>query len=289
MKDGKEVTEIREPFDLTGSYRAAGALAGCDPPHRGPSRRPPRRRSATGPCRVRPAPQDRRLRGADRPVGRGIARQEARADVAHRELVAMGYDGSEGTTRRVVAAAKESWEAGNRRTYMPWIPEPGSWLQFDFGDGPAVGGRRTWLFCPWLAWSRFRVVVPILDKTVATVISCLDVSAAPQPARPSSCRGRATVRTDVVARLHVGRVVGGTDHSRQRVQVDDASPSVHPCAQGAVGHASTDRPLPELGDVDGLENGDALGHGALLDGGDPRERDLLGAACRPVRGGLAWG
>ena len=99
-------------------------------------------------------------------MGRGIARQEARADVAHRELVAMGYDGSEGTTRRVVAAAKESWEAGNRRTYMPWIPEPGSWLQFDFGDGPAVGGRRTWLCCAWLAWSRFRVVVPILDKTV---------------------------------------------------------------------------------------------------------------------------
>ncbi len=31
MKDGKEVTEILESFDLTGSLRAAGELAGCSP------------------------------------------------------------------------------------------------------------------------------------------------------------------------------------------------------------------------------------------------------------------
>ena len=31
MKDGKQVTEILEAFDLTGSFRAAGALAGCSP------------------------------------------------------------------------------------------------------------------------------------------------------------------------------------------------------------------------------------------------------------------
>lgn len=30
MKDGKQVTEILEAFDLTGSFRAA-ALAGCSP------------------------------------------------------------------------------------------------------------------------------------------------------------------------------------------------------------------------------------------------------------------
>ncbi len=29
MKDGKEVTEILEAFDLTGSLRAAAELAGC--------------------------------------------------------------------------------------------------------------------------------------------------------------------------------------------------------------------------------------------------------------------
>lgn len=31
MKDGKQVTEILEAFDLTGSFRAAGELAGCSP------------------------------------------------------------------------------------------------------------------------------------------------------------------------------------------------------------------------------------------------------------------
>ena len=41
------------------------------------------------------------------------------------------------------------------------------WAQYDFGDGPRVGGAATVLFCLWLAWSRFRVVLPLLDKSVA--------------------------------------------------------------------------------------------------------------------------
>jgi hypothetical protein len=36
-----------------------------------------------------------------------------------------------------------------------------------------VGGVATWLFCAWLAWSRFRVVLPIRDKSLPTVIACL--------------------------------------------------------------------------------------------------------------------
>jgi hypothetical protein len=31
MKPNEEVMEILEAFDLTGSYRAAARLAGCDP------------------------------------------------------------------------------------------------------------------------------------------------------------------------------------------------------------------------------------------------------------------
>jgi hypothetical protein len=69
----------------------------------------------------------------------------------------MGYDGSERSTRRAVSAAKTAWRSGLRRTYRPWVPEPGMWLQFDWGEGPKIGGRRTFLFCAWLAWSRFRV------------------------------------------------------------------------------------------------------------------------------------
>jgi hypothetical protein len=78
--------------------------------------------------------------------------------------VALGYQGSERTTRRAVAAAKWAWRAGRRRVYRPWVPEPGMWLQWDYGAGPMVGGRATLLFCAWLAWSRFRVVLPIFDK-----------------------------------------------------------------------------------------------------------------------------
>lgn len=39
------------------------------------------------------------------------------------------------------------------------VPEPGMWAQYDFGDGPLIGQAKTTLFCWWLAWSRFRVVM----------------------------------------------------------------------------------------------------------------------------------
>ena len=34
--------------------------------------------------------------------------------------------------------------------------------------------RKTALFCAWLAWSRFRVVVPLRDKTIASVVMAID-------------------------------------------------------------------------------------------------------------------
>jgi hypothetical protein len=36
------------------------------------------------------------------------------------------YPGSARSTRRAVNAAKTAWKAGKRRTYRPWIPEPGA-------------------------------------------------------------------------------------------------------------------------------------------------------------------
>ena len=50
------------------------------------------------------------------------------------------------------------------------------WCQYDFGEGPEIQGRPTILFCAWLSWSRFRVVLPILDRTLPTVIACLDTT-----------------------------------------------------------------------------------------------------------------
>ena len=104
---------------------------------------------------------------------------KVRADKLHERLELLGFTGDERTTRRAVAKAKERWKAGHRRTYRPWITEPGLWLQFDWGWGPKVPGpgggpRETLLFCAWLAWSRFRVVIPTWDRTLPTLISCLD-------------------------------------------------------------------------------------------------------------------
>jgi hypothetical protein len=80
-----------------------------------------------------------------------------------------------------VAEVKASWRAGRRRTYRPWIAEPGLWLQFDWGTGPVVPGpdgraRATLLFCAWLAWSRFRVVIPTWDRRLGTLLACLDAT-----------------------------------------------------------------------------------------------------------------
>ena len=34
----------------------------------------------------------------------------------------------------------------------------------------------TLLFCAWLSWSRLRVVIPIMDKSLPTVIACIDTA-----------------------------------------------------------------------------------------------------------------
>jgi hypothetical protein len=50
------------------------------------------------------------------------------------------------------------------------------WAQYDFGEGPRIGGASTILFCFWLAWCRFRVVVPLLDKTTPSVFAAIDAA-----------------------------------------------------------------------------------------------------------------
>ena len=103
-----------------------------------------------------------------------------RADVVHVRLRDLDpehpYTASERTTRRAVRAAKAAYRAGHRRTYRPWVTEPGMWLQFDWGAGPMIGGRPTLLFCAWLAWSRFRVVIPTWDRTLGSLLACLDAT-----------------------------------------------------------------------------------------------------------------
>ena len=178
-KSDREIMEILEAFDATGSAHSAAVLAGVDAKT---VRRYVAARDAgvpvTGPGR-RPRMIDGYLPKVEEWVERSSGK--VRADVVHERLVALGFTGTERTTRRAVAQVKAAWRAGHRRTYRPWITEPGLWLQFDWGEGPKVPGpdgtlRRTWLFCAWLAWSRFRVVIPVWDQTLPTLITCLDAT-----------------------------------------------------------------------------------------------------------------
>jgi transposase len=173
LKNPEEVMEILEAFDLTGTLRGAAELAGCD--HKTVAHWVRARDEAGGglPVSVRPRPRvDAFAVKIDEWVDR--SRGRIRADVAHQRLVAMGYRGSERTTRRAVAAAKRAWRAEHGRRTRPWVTEPGLWMQWDYGDGPRVGGRSTVLFCAWLAWSRFRVVIALWDRTMPSVVMALD-------------------------------------------------------------------------------------------------------------------
>ena len=171
-KSGREIMEILEAYDLTGCAHSAAQLAGSD-------RKTVARYVALREAGADPAARERRSRSIDAFVAKveelvDRSNGKIRADVVHRRLAAMGYGGSERSTRRAVAEAKGAWQAGHRRTYRPWIPEPGMWLQWDWGEGPKIAGRRTQLFCCWLGWSRFRVVLPSWDQGLGSLTGCLD-------------------------------------------------------------------------------------------------------------------
>lgn len=96
-----------------------------------------------------------------------------RADALHEVLVTMGFTGALRSTQRAVKAVKAEYHLGQGRKHRPWVPEPGLWVQFDYGDGPVIEGKKTTLFVAWFPWSRFRVVIPLRDKTYGSVFAAL--------------------------------------------------------------------------------------------------------------------
>ncbi len=175
MKSREEIMKILEAFDLTKSFRDAGELAGCS--HHTVAAWVAKRDAGALPS-GEPVRRDRMINPFMDKIEEWVERSDGkvRADVAFDKLVVLGFDGSERTVRRAVAEVKGHYRRGRRRVYRPWIPEPGMWAQWDWGQGPSIGGRVTNLFCAWLAWSRFRVVIPTWDRTMPTVIGCLDRS-----------------------------------------------------------------------------------------------------------------
>ncbi|GAC1379719.1 MAG: hypothetical protein NVSMB4_08890 [Acidimicrobiales bacterium] len=174
MKSAEEIMNMLEAFDLTGSLRDAGELAGVS--HHTVGKYVTARKG--GALSDRPAARVQLIDGFLPKLEEWVERSKGklRADVAHDKLVALGYCGSERTTRRAVAAVKADYLLGRVRVHRPWVSEPGMWLQYDFGDGPVIDGVKTTLFVAWLAWSRFRVVLAIRDKTMPSVMAALDVT-----------------------------------------------------------------------------------------------------------------
>ena len=165
--------EILEAFDLTGSLRDAAELADCS--HHTVARYVEVREAGGELDRAAARPQliDEFLPKVEEWVRH--SRGKIRADKCHEKLLALGFEGSERTTRRAVREAKTAFSVGRVRVHRPWVTEPGMWVQYDFGDGPVIDGRKTVLFCAWLAWSRFRVVLALRDRTAPTVFAALDV------------------------------------------------------------------------------------------------------------------
>lgn len=195
--------EILAAYDLTGSYRKAAELSGCD--HHTVRRYVQLRGTGVDPA-VR-TPRSKILDAFMPKIEELVeaSRGKIGADQVHKKLVAMGYTGTDRTTRRAVAAAKESYQAGHRRVHRPWVVEPGLWMQWDWGHGPKVAGRQVTLWVAWLAWSRYRVVIPVLDKTIPSIAACLDASFRAFGGVPTYCLtdNERTVTTTHIAQMPV--------------------------------------------------------------------------------------
>jgi transposase len=165
---------IFEAYDLTGSFRDAGELAGCS--HHTVARYV--RAREAGCLSAAASPRPRLVDGYLPKIEEWMesSKGKIRADKAHEKLLGMGFTGSPRTTRRAVARVRRNYRMGLLRVHRPWVTEPGMWVQYDFGDGPMIGGAKTTLFCAWVAWSRFRVVLALRDKTAASVYAALDVT-----------------------------------------------------------------------------------------------------------------
>ena len=137
-KSDREIMEILEAFDATGVAHSAAPLCDADPKT---VRRYAQARDLGRPV-TEPVARPKLIDPFPGKVEEWAERSKGkvRAGKVHERLAAMGFAGTERTTRRAVAAARARWRAGHHRTYRPWITEPGLWLQWDWGVRAAGAG-----------------------------------------------------------------------------------------------------------------------------------------------------
>ena len=111
MKSYGEIMNILEAFDLTGSYRGAAELAGCD--HK-TVKAYVERRNAGLPPEPPTVDRDRLIDGYRDKLAEWMRRSDGRqrADVAHRKLVAFGY--ARRNARRGVRSPPPGGRTGRR-------------------------------------------------------------------------------------------------------------------------------------------------------------------------------
>ncbi len=118
--------ELLEAFDLTGSFQDPAALAGSS--HHTVARYVAAR--AAGGQLDRAAVRPQRIDEFPPKVAEWVlhSRGKIRADVTHDNLLALGFGGSQRTTRRAVHEAKAGVNLGQVRVHLPWVTEPSMWL-----------------------------------------------------------------------------------------------------------------------------------------------------------------
>ena len=131
LKSYEAIMEILEAFDLTGSFRAAGELAGCS--HYMVAHYVALRDQGLLPGRFEPVERAKLIDPHLAKIEEWVERPNGkiRGYKVFERLQALGFTGSDRTTRRALAAVKLNWHAGRRRVYRPWIPESGMWAQWD--------------------------------------------------------------------------------------------------------------------------------------------------------------
>lgn len=99
----------------------------------------------------------------DRGVGGTLPGQDSRRSLRRQGALArlLGLG-----SHRHPSSRRSEAVVPRRGVYRPWIGA-GMWAQWDWGTGPVIDGRATNLFCAWLARSRFRLVIPTWDRTLA--------------------------------------------------------------------------------------------------------------------------
>jgi hypothetical protein len=126
MKFDGEIMEILAAYDLTGSFRGAAELTGCS--HHTVARHVAARDA--GQPIAEPAYRGRVTDPFMPKIEEWVEKSHGkiRADKAHDKLLALGYEGSERSTRRAVAQVRAAYRLGHVRVHRPGITEPGMWL-----------------------------------------------------------------------------------------------------------------------------------------------------------------